>query len=59
MKFFLELLGVLGYTAGKIRTFNNSAEVAQLVEQGTENPCVASSILALGTIYFVAVLLKK
>ena len=25
------------------------AQVAQLVEQRTENPCVASSILALGT----------
>lgn len=28
------------------------AEVAQLVEQRTENPRVASSILALGTILF-------
>ncbi len=28
------------------------AEVAQLVEQRTENPCVASSSLALGTSYF-------
>jgi hypothetical protein len=28
------------------------AEVAQSVEQWTENPCVASSILALGTIIF-------
>ena len=28
------------------------AEVAQLVEQGTENPRVGSSILSLGTIFF-------
>lgn len=28
-----------------------SAEVAQLVEQRTENPCVRSSILRLGTIF--------
>ena len=27
------------------------AEVAQLVEQGTENPRVGSSILSLGTIF--------
>ena len=26
------------------------AQIAQLVEQGTENPCVAGSIPALGTI---------
>ena len=31
-------------------TYVADAEVAQLVEQRTENPCVASSILALGTI---------
>ena len=30
------------------------AEIAQSVEQRTENPCVASSILALGTIYYEA-----
>ena len=30
-------------------TYVADAEVAQLVEQRTENPCVASSILALGT----------
>ena len=30
------------------------AEVAQLVEQGTENPRVGSSILSLGTIFFKA-----
>ena len=29
----------------------SNAEVAQLVEQWTENPCVASSSLALGTIF--------
>jgi hypothetical protein len=28
------------------------AEIAQLVEQRPEKPCVASSILALGTIFF-------
>ncbi len=27
------------------------ARIAQLVEQGIENPCVAGSIPALGTIY--------
>ncbi len=27
------------------------AQIAQLVEQGTENPCVAGSIPALGTIF--------
>src|SRR5205807_1723933 len=32
---------------GPVRTAR--AEVAQLVEQRTENPCVASSTLALGT----------
>jgi hypothetical protein len=30
----------------------DSAQIAQLVEQGIENPCVAGSIPALGTIYF-------
>ena len=30
-----------------------TAEVAQLVEQRTENPRVASSILALGTIFLL------
>ncbi len=30
------------------------AEVAQLVEQGTENPRVGSSILSLGTIFFLS-----
>ncbi len=29
------------------------AQIAQLVEQGTENPCVAGSIPALGTIFLV------
>ncbi len=29
---------------------NAHAQIAQLVEQGTENPCVAGSIPALGTI---------
>ncbi len=32
--------------------FLRCAEVAQLVEQGTENPRVGSSILSLGTIFF-------
>ena len=32
--------------------YTKRAEVAQLVEQRTENPRVASSILALGTISF-------
>ena len=31
------------------RLFANCAEVAQSVEQGTENPRVGSSILSLGT----------
>ena len=31
---------------------NGSAEVAQSVEQRTENPCVVSSILTLGTISY-------
>ncbi len=34
----------------------NGAEIAQLVERGTENPGVPSSILGLGTIYFDCVL---
>ena len=33
-----------------VLTYDADAEVAQLVEQRTENPCVASSNLALGTI---------
>src|SRR3954447_11373384 len=33
-----------------IRAAAASAQVAQLVEQRTENPCVGSSILPLGTI---------
>ena len=31
---------------------NGDAQIAQLVEQWTENPCVAGSIPALGTCYF-------
>lgn len=34
----------MGYTS------NHAAQIAQSVEQGTENPCVAGSIPALGTI---------
>ena len=34
---------------GAVVTYIADAEVAQLVEQRTENPCVASSSLALGT----------
>tara|TARA_B100000686_G_scaffold341599_1_gene419241 strand:+ start:488 stop:640 length:153 start_codon:yes stop_codon:yes gene_type:complete len=30
---------------------NGQAEVAQVVEQWTENPCVGSSSLPLGTIF--------
>ena len=41
--------------AGCMVRYWADAEVAQLVEQRTENPCVASSSLALGTILFVAV----
>jgi hypothetical protein len=40
---------------GKLVLLSN-AQIAQLVEQGTENPCVAGSIPALGTIpdfYFI------
>jgi hypothetical protein len=33
-----------------INTVSRRAEVAQSVEQGTENPRVGSSILSLGTI---------
>ena len=29
--------------------YNNVGQVAQSVEQGTENPCVGSSILSLAT----------
>ena len=29
------------------------AQVAQLVEQGTENPCVGGSIPPLGTTFFI------
>lgn len=29
------------------------AQIAQSVEQGTENPCVAGSIPALGTTFFM------
>ena len=37
----------------RVTKFNASfAQVAQSVEQGTENPRVGSSILSLGTIYF-------
>ncbi len=32
---------------------NLGAQIAQLVEQGTENPCVAGSIPALGTMQFL------
>jgi hypothetical protein len=35
------------------RSFPRSAEVAQLVEQGTENPRVDGSIPPLGTILFL------
>ena len=35
--------------------FPAGAEVAQLVEQRTENPRVGSSILPLGTIFFAGV----
>ena len=38
--------------AKRVQDFPTWAEVAQLVEQGTENPRVGSSILSLGTIYF-------
>ena len=31
------------------------AKIAQSVEQRTENPCVPSSILGLGTIFFLSV----
>ena len=34
----------------KIPTYLRNAEIAQLVEQGTENPCVRGSIPRLGTI---------
>lgn len=37
----------------RMRSISNShqhAQVAQLVEQGTENPCVGGSIPPLGTI---------
>ncbi len=34
------------------------AVVAQLVEQWTENPCVAGSIPACGTIFYIAFTLK-
>ena len=33
----------------------NDAEVAQLVEQRTENPRVGSSILPLGTTFYCAI----
>ena len=35
--------------AKRVQDFPTWAEVAQLVEQGTENPRVGSSILSLGT----------
>ena len=35
------------YTSCVVKTLD--AQIAQLVEQGTENPCVAGSIPALGT----------
>ena len=31
-----------------------NAQLAQLVEQGTENPCVSGSIPELGTFYFLS-----
>ncbi len=34
------------------KSLSRRAEVAQLVEQGTENPRVGSSILSLGTMKF-------
>ena len=34
----------------KIIVISNNGQVAQSVEQGTENPCVGSSILSLATI---------
>ena len=37
--------------AKRVENFLTRAEVAQLVEQGTENPRVGSSILSPGTIF--------
>ena len=42
--------GDRGFKSRRLRHL--SAEIAQLVEQGTENPRVPSSILGLGTIFF-------
>ena len=41
--------GDRGFKSRRLRHL--SAEIAQLVEQGTENPRVPSSILGLGTIF--------
>ena len=41
----------ISYLLIKIISFINDAEIAQLVEQRTENPRVPSSSLGLGTIF--------
>ena len=51
---YIELLGMLIGFANLLRTFH--AEVAQSVEQRTENPCVAGSIPALGKLFSVTLI---
>ena len=46
------MLGGAGNVVANLTTLGCRAEVAQLVEQGTENPRVGSSILSLGTTEF-------
>ena len=41
------------YKSHALGIYNKSASIAQLVEQGTENPCVAGSIPARGTIFIL------
>ena len=42
-----------------IQSSNLIAQIAQSVEQRTENPCVGGSIPPLGTIYFLMRLFNK
>lgn len=45
----MQVLGIIAYFFGHI---------AQLVEQGTENPCVPSSILGVATTLILFITLK-
>ena len=50
---FLATFDNISTLSGVIDSDDGDAQIAQLVEQWTENPCVAGSIPALGTITFL------